>query len=338
MSAARNKTKRRTLIILGGVAAAALALGGLAWMPPASELQRSEIGRLVLPAFESKAGLVSMITVTTGEESYHLIRGAQGWQLAEKGGYPVTDARVQELTEALTHITFAKAMTRDDRKFDRIGLGDPAHGGTGAVLVVGDDKGNEFAKLLVGYRDGQSYVRKPDDLQAWQVGNGVLPPLQRAAAWLDLGVVQVAAGDIAGADIRPGEGPAYRLQKTAESGYVLAPPHDRRPVIAALGPRMVAEALTHLTPTDVAPSARIAVGAPVAEHVTRLKSGVAIVVRCWRVKDRGWVTVSAATAEGASADSVAQAAAINTRAAPWTFALTELDWGAFSTPLNAIAQ
>ncbi len=333
-----SKPSGKTLLILGGVSALSLVLGAVAWMPPADERVRSEVGRQVLPAFDSKTGLVGMVTVTTGEETYHIVRRPQGWAVAEKGGYPVTDAKMQELTEALSHITYAKAMTRDDRKFDRIGLGDPTQGGTGALLEVSDGEGNDFAKLLVGYRDGQSYVRKPDDLQAWAVGNGVLPPLQRASAWLDLDVVRIAAGNIAGADVRPSEGPSYRLQSTGTGVFALAPPHDRRMVFAALGPKMVAEALTRLAPTDVAPSARVAVGAPVAEHVTRLSSGVAIVVRCWRMKDRGWVTVSAATAEAASPEALTLAEAINAKTAPWAFALTELDWGAFATPLNVLAE
>ena len=333
-----SKPSRKTLLILGGVAAVSLALGIVAWMPPADELARSEVGRQVLPAFESKIALVGMVTVTTGEETYHIVRAPQGWAVAEKGGYPVTDAKMQELTEALAHITYAKAMTRDDRKFDRIGLGDPAQGGTGALLDVSDGEGNDFAKLLVGYRDGQSYVRKPDDLQAWAVGSGVLPPLQRASAWLDLDVVRIAASDIAGADVRPSAGPPYRLQSTGTGVFALAPPYDRRMLFAALGPKMVAEALTRLAPTDVAPASRVAVGAPLAEHVTRLKSGVAIVVRCWRVKDHGWVTVGAATAEGAPPEAVTQAQAINARTGPWAFALTELDWGAFATPLNVLAE
>lgn len=333
-----SKPSRRTLIVLAGAAAVSLALGAVAWMPPANELTRSEIGRLVLPAFDSKAPLVGMVKVTTAEESYHIVKGPQGWVLTEKGGYPVTDAKIQELTEALAHVIYAKAMTRDDRKFDRIGLGDPAQGGTGALIEVSDGQGNDFSRLLVGYRDGQSYVRKPDDLQAWQVGNGVLPPLQRASAWLDLDVVRIAPADIAGVDLRPQEGPPYKLQRTPEGGFALAPPFDHRRLVAALAPSLVAEALMRLAPTDVAAGSRIAVGAPVAEHVTRLASGVAVVVRCWRVHDRGWVTISAASAEGAPPEAAKTAQAINDKTAPWAFALTELDWGAFATPLNAIAE
>ena len=332
----RMKSRWRTLMVLGGVAAVSIGLGVLAWMPPAGELARSEVGRQVLPAFADKAELASLVMVTTKEESYHLVRNDDGWVLAEKGSFPVTAAKMQELTEALASIVYAAPMTRDERKFDRIGLGDPATGGTGALLEVGDGQGNNFARLIVGYRDGRSYVRQPDDLQAWEVSGAVLPPLQRAAAWVDLDLVKVAPGDIAGADVRPGQGPSYRVVSTP-MGYELAPPHDRLTGVMALGPAMVAEALTRLSPVDVAPAAEIGVGMPVAEHVTRLKSGVVVVVRCWRVNDRGWVTVSAAVGEGAPEAAVAQAGAINAKAAPWAFALTELDWGAFATPLAAIA-
>jgi hypothetical protein len=61
-------------------------------------------------------------------------------------------------------------------------------------------------------------------------------------------------------------------------------------------------------------------------------------VRSWRKDERGWVTVSAAVGEGAPAEAAALAGGINAKAAPWAFALTELDWGTFSTPLSAIVE
>jgi len=324
MNAARAKQRRRSLLIAGSAAAAAMLLGALAWMPAGAGLQRSEVGKRVLPAFAGKQGLIQLIMVTTQEESYHLVRNDDGWVLAEKGSYPVTDAKIQELTEALSTITYAQAMTRDARKFDRIGLGDPATGGTGALLEVGDGKGNSFARLLVGHRDGRSFVRKPDDLQAWAVAGAVMPPLQRGAAWVDLGVLEISAEQIAGADVRPAQGPAYRLVAAPGGGFALAPPHDRLRVPAALAPTLTAQALARFAPTDVAPALEVA-------------TGVVVVVRSWRKDERGWVTLSAAVAEGASPAATALADGINARAAPWAFALSELDWGTFSTPLNAIA-
>jgi len=338
MSATRATTRRRTLLVAGAAAVASIAFGALAWMPAASDLQRSEIGRLILPGFADKQSLIQLIMVTTQEESYHLVRNDDGWVLSEKGSYPVTDAKIQDLTEALANMVHAEAMTRDERKFDRIGLGDPTAGGTGALLEVGDGRGNSFAKLLVGHRDGRSYVRRPDDLPAWAVAGAVLPPLQRGAAWLDLSVITVAAKEIAGVEVRSGQGRGYRLVRKADGDFALAPPHDRLQTVTPLAPRLTAEAVTRFAPTDVAPAGDVAVGTPLAEHVTRLASGVVIVTRAWRAGERGWVTVSAAVAEGAGAEAAARAGEINLRAAPWAFALTELDWGAFAAPLGAVAQ
>lgn len=338
MTSASAAMRRRTLIILAAAAGVSALLGAASFIPPGEELPRSEVGQRVLPAFESKAGLVSQIMVTTGEETYHLVKNDDGWVMPEKGNYPVNPARIRELTDALSFMTYARPMTRDEKKFDRIGLGDPTAGGTGALLEVGDDSGANFVKLLAGYRDGRSYVRRPDDLQAWVVGNGVLPPLQRAMRWLDLDVAPLKSTDIAGVDIRPTQGPAYSLVANADGGFSLAPPYDRRPLVAALAPMVAAEPLTRLSPVDVARAMDVAVGAPVAEHITRTKSGVFIVARSWKKNDRGWVTISAATTDAATPEAVAQAEAINTKAAPWAFALTELDWGGFSTPLAAIAD
>lgn len=338
MSKVAGAMRRRTLIILGVAAGASALLGAASFIPPGEELPRSEVGKRVLPAFESKASLVSLVMVTTNEEAYHLVKNDDGWVMPEKGNYPVNPARIRELTDALSFMTYARPMTHDEKKFDRIGLGDPTTGGTGALLEVGDGSGTNFAKLLAGYRDGRSYIRRQDDLQAWVVGNGVLPPLQRAVRWLDLNVAPLKADEIAGADIRPAQGPAYSLYANADGSFSLAPPYNTRPLVAALAPNVAAEALTRLAPTDVARAMDIAIGAPVAEHITRTKSGVFIVTRSWKKDNRGWITISAATTDAATPQAAEQANAINMRAALWAFALTELDWGSFSTPLAAIAD
>lgn len=338
MSTVAGAMRRRTLIILGIAAGASALLGAASFIPPGEDLPRSEVGQRVLPAFESKAGLVSLVMVTTGEESYHLVKNDDGWVMPEKGNYPVSPARIRELTDALSSMTYARPMTHDEKKFDRIGLGDPTTGGTGALLEIGDGSGTNFARLLAGYRDGRSYIRRPDETQAWVVGSGVLPPLQRAVRWLDLNVAPLKAEDIAGVDVRPAQGPAYSLTANDGGGFSLAPPYNTRPLVAALAPSVAAEALARFAPADVARAMDIAIGAPVAEHITRTKSGVFVVTRSWRKDARGWVTISAATTDGATPEAVEQANAINTRAAPWAFGLTELDWGTFSLPLAEIAD
>ncbi|HEX5006758.1 MAG TPA: DUF4340 domain-containing protein [Hyphomonadaceae bacterium] len=340
MSAILATRRRRSILWVAGVAAFAALLGGLTFLPPARPPVRVEVGEKVLPDFAANADKVQLVMVTTADEVYHLVHNDDGWVLAEKGSYPVEPERIAELIRGLSAITYARPMTRDERKFDRIGLGDPAIGGTGALLEAGDGSGANFARLLVGYRDGRSYVRMTDDLQAWAVDGAVLPPLQRGARWLDLDVVDVEPDDIAEVLVRPAQGPAYRLLAADETGrqFMLAPPYASRQPVTNLAFAMAGQSLARLAPVDVARADAVAIGAPLAEHVTRLRSGVAVILHSWRADGRYWVTVGAAADERASPEAIAAANAINQRAAGWAFALTELDWKPFSLPLSELVE
>ena len=340
MTQAAAAIRRRTVVWMAGAGAIAVVLAVVSSLPPQQQRPRAEVGEAVLPGFGANAPKVGLVMVTTSEETYHLVHNSEGWVIAEKGSFPVDAERVAELTRALTAIKYARAMTRDDKKFDRIGLGDPAKGGTGALLEVGDGNGNNFAKLIVGYRDGRSYVRAPDDLQAWAVDGATLPPLQRGARWADLDVVGIAPDQLLDVQVRPSGAPAYRLVPADASGqqFNLAPPYASRRVLASFAPTLTATALSRLAPIDVAPASSIASGAPASQYIARTRAGVAVIVQAWRSHDRGWVTIGAATDESATAEARADAEAINKRAAGWAFALTELDWGAFATPLAALVE
>jgi hypothetical protein len=344
MSAIAAASRRRSIIWAAVAAGVATLLGALTFLPPARPPVRVEVGEKVLPDFAANADKVQLVMVTTSEEAYHLVRNGDAanpeWVLSEKGSYPVDPERIAELVRGLSAIAYVRPMTRDERKFDRIGLGDPATGGTGALLEVGDGSGTSFAKLLVGYRDGRSYVRITDDLQAWAVDGAVLPPLQRGARWLDLQVVDIDPAQIADVLVRPAQGPAYRLVASDETGqlFTLAPPHASRQPVTDLALAMAGQSLARFSPVDVARADTVATGAPLAEHVTRLRSGVAVILHSWRADDRFWVTVGAAANERAPPEAVAQAQAINQRAAGWAFALTELDWKAFSLPLGELVE
>jgi hypothetical protein len=350
MSGATALQRRKIVMRMGIAAAAAILVGGLTFVPPPEEQKRAEVGKLVLPQFAANADKVALVMVTTKDEAYHIVRNGDGataqWVLAEKGSYPVEPERVAKLVRALSAIRFEEPMTRDDKKFDRIGLGDPAEGGTGALLEVGDGSGNSFAKLLVGYRDGRSYVREIGDLQAWAVDGGEMPPLQRATRWLDLDVATVAPEDVSEVTVRAHDGPWYTLLAVDGSGqqFRLAQPHSNRRLVTAFGPTLTAQALSRFSPIDVQPAAKVATGAPWSQYIVETRSGVSVVVQAWKSRDgksssdKLWVTLSAAVSERATTEAAVAASRINTRAAGWAFGLTELDWNTFSTPLAALVE
>jgi Domain of unknown function (DUF4340) len=339
MTGGAGAARRRTVIWMVGGAVLAAVLGAVSVLPPAAPATRVEVGSLVLPGLADVAGEIGLVMVTTSEESYHLVKDPDGWVLPEKGRYRVRADRIEALAQALTAMRHARPMTRDARKFDRIGLGDPAAGGAGALLEVGNGKGETFAKLLVGYRNGTTYVREPDDLQAWAVDSEAMPPLQRGARWLDLDVVSLAAKDIREVEVKPAQGPGYRLLPADASGsrFGVAPPYDQRRLAASLAPTLVAGALVRFAPSDVMQAA--GAGAALAGvHVTRTKTGLEIVATAWRRGEQGWVSVAADVAADAGPDVAAQADAINARASGWLFAMTETDWSAYAAPLTALVE
>ena len=357
MSGASAIQRQKIVLRMGIAAAAAILVGGLTFVPPPEEQKRAEVGKLVLPEFAANADKVALVMVTTKDEAYHIVRngGASGapnagaqWVLAEKGSYSVEPERVAKLVRALSAIKFDEPMTRDDKKFDRIGLGDPADGGTGAVLEVSDGQGNNFAKLLVGYRDGRSYIREIGDLQAWAVDGGEMPPLQRAARWLDLDVATIAPADIEEVTVRAHDGPWYTLLAADAVGqqFKLAQPHSSKQLLTAFGPTMTAQALSRLSPIDVQPAAKVARGSPWSQYIVKTRSGASFVVQTWKTGDGKasdlkaglWVTISAAISEKATPEAAVAASRINARAAGWAFGLSELDWNTFSTPLAVLVE
>ncbi|MBI1359742.1 MAG: DUF4340 domain-containing protein [Alphaproteobacteria bacterium] len=340
MSAVAAQARRRVLLGMGGAALVSVVLAAIALAPPSAPPVRREVGQLVAPDFAAKADAASVIKVSTSEESYSLVRGPAGWSEPEKGGYPVATSRIVQLTHAISGMTFAAPMTRDDKKFDRIGLGDPKRGGTGALVEIDDASGAVLFRRLVGYRDGRSYIREPDDLQAWAVNADDMPPLQRGARWLDLDIVEVDPKAIAEVEVRLAGRPAYRVTPDDASGarFSLAPPYDRRPLAANFAPTLPGQALTHFLPLDVARAGSLREPRLVADHVTRTRSGLVVTVHALKVGDQGWVTLSASAARDAAAGVAAEAEALSRRADGWAFALGANDWSAYATPIEAIIE
>lgn len=340
MSGGAGHARRRTSAWMAGAAALAVGLAAAALTPPPAPKVRKEVGALVAPNFAAKAGEVASITVTTTEETYHIVHGPEGWVEPERGNYKVASGRIDELVHAISGMRFAAPMTRDDKKFDRIGLGDPKQGGTGALVEIGGSDREVLLKILVGFRDGRSYVREPDDLQAWAVKADGMPPLQRGARWLDLEVIASPVGSIREVEVRLVGRPTYRLTPKDAMGakFSVAPPFDQRRQVAAFAATLPGQALRHFAPTDVTPLASLKDAQPVADHVTRISSGLEVTVHASKVGDRGWATVSARAQPAASPEAAVEAAQINARAAGWAFALGANDWSAFATPLEALVE
>lgn len=128
---------------------------------------------------------------------------ADGWTLADKGGYPVDPTTVRPILQALVDQKTVEAKTERPKLYDRLDLGTPGDKGSEAKSVVlADGNGADIVKLIVGRRrygltgnDDGLYVRKPDDARTWLAAPAFDLPAD-ALGWIDRKLVDIDADQI----------------------------------------------------------------------------------------------------------------------------------------------
>ncbi len=328
----RQKRVRLMAAIAGGLAVLAIGAEFAGRSPePRSDLT----GRPVLPGFAELRETASEIRITLADESYALAASPDGWSLSEAAGYRIRPDRMNELATGLEELSWDAPRTRDPEKLNRIGLGDPREGGTGALIEVMGADGNVAASLITGRKDGYIYARLPGDPQAFRV-TGELPPLYSADAWLDLSILQLSADAVRAIRLTDATGQSLYLRRfTGESDRAFrpAPPFQDYDLVNRLVTTGPALALTRLQPLGVKPATALQT-LPVARHITETFDGLEVDVQAWREPDGLYITLRAVEAgEGAH-----RGAAINARATGWAFRLSEVDWADFTPLVSAIAR
>jgi hypothetical protein len=292
------------------------------------------VSGLVLPGLSESIANGQRIVITSTEVTYRVERAARGdssiWVMRDRGDYPVLAGRLNRLTEGLQTLRYTRRMTNDVSKHERLGVGDPREGGRGVLVQIEDARGALLVNLILGVEPSGLYVRRPDDAQAW-AAEGDLPPLRDIASWLDLRPLELEAHTLARVEVMPAEGRAYILGRDgAEEPWRIAAP--------ALDPlsqsvvRATAERITALTPRDVQPAP--AIQGPVRARVRASTfDGVVIDAEILEADQRLWVKL---VARAGAPEQDASALALNSRAAPWAYGLTELEARALAPPLSSL--
>ncbi len=318
-----------------GIAAIVTLLAWFALMMDARRLSPPEASGPVLPGFSASVGDATLITIQTKDAIYRIARTDRGWALRDKGDYPVRRERLAQFADGLAGLHYVRPMTRDPDKLERLGLGDPKKGGEGVLVQVQDAKGALLANLVLGIEPRGLYVRKPDDTQSWAV-KGELPPLKDPAAWLDLAPITLDPARIARVDVAPPEGPSYAVKRETRTqrDFALDRPFQDFIVLTPVGLNAVGASVAQLAPIDVAAAPAIT-GALRARVVTRTFDGLVIESELHQIGTRYWVKL---IARGENEEAMKEAAAINARAGPWAYGLTELSFRDFAPPLGLIAR
>lgn len=336
MSAPLDTRRRRVVLALaasaGGLALVTISSAGMGGTAaPAPE----RLGGAVLPGFADWREALAAIRVTLADDRYTLVREGEAWGLAEAGGYPVREDRLQALAAGLEGLTWQAARTTDPRKLDRIALGDPAEGGRGARVDLFDRAGAPLGAFITGRRGERLYARHPDETAAFLVA-GDLPPLMTRDAWLDFQVISLRPETVRAVRITDRTGESLFLMREAGEGRTAfrpGPPNEDDRLVNPLAAATPALALARFAPVDVKPAADLATE-PVARHVTLTFDGLEVTTEAYEEPDGRYVTVYAVEAgEGAR-----RAEAINARAEGWAFRLPAIDWSEFAPPVSSIVE
>lgn len=336
MSDIRTRQRMRRLQIMGGIAIGLTVLTLIAYRlggPSAPSSERD--GQPVIPNFATIRAEASEIRVTLSDEAYTLVNTQDGWKMGDEDGYPIRPDRLAELATGLEGLSWGEGRTRDPDKLNRIGLGDPREGGTGALVEIIDNRGDVAAALITGRKDSHVYGRLPGQEQAFQV-KGDLPPFYNHDAWLDFDILEINSDAISAVRIYDSMGESLYLQRSVGSSdrsFVPGPPFQDFRLVSRLAASTPALALTRFAPVGVKPASELQTRS-VGRHITETHDGLEIDLRAFREPDGYFVTIRAVEAgEGAH-----RGITINEKAEGWAFELAEYDWNDFTPRVSSIVK
>lgn len=336
MTVARSRQRIRRLQIMGAIAGGLSLLALLAHMGDGDNpVVSGRTGQPVIPDFAAVRAEASEIRVTLADESYTLVNGEDGWKLGSTDGYHIRPDRLASLATGLENLTWGEGRTRDPDKFNRVGLGDPREGGTGALIEIVDDQGNIAASLITGRKGERIYGRRPGEDQAFQM-NGELPPLYNHDAWLDFDILEINPDAVSAVRIYDSTGESIYLHRqvgTSERSFVPGPPFQDFRLVSRIAASTPALALTRFAPIGVKPASELETR-PVGRHITQTHDGLEVDLSAYREPDGYFVTLRAIEAgEGAHRGST-----INEKAEGWAFELSEYDWSEFTPRVSSIVR
>lgn len=327
-------SRRRQALIALGVGAVLLFSGLLVvfWqtgsgigLPPST----------LTPRLPDDPALVFEIEIEGADESVLLRRTLEGWALVSNEGFPADAGLARRLISAVAALEPVGERTRLAERYEALGLGDPATGGSGTRLVMRDPNQGVLADLVIGLQrpDGQLYVRRAGSQESWRV-RGFIPEISAAAHWMELDFLALGRSAIREACVLPQSGPGYCLRRPSLSSdrFEIVSPDGYRLVSPGAGDG-VATTLARVRFRDVRPAREIR-GPRDAEHRITTVNGLELSVSVFERDGEYWAKLVAIAQSDAARDS---AIAINERADGWAFLMSELTVDRLIRPLPGLA-
>jgi hypothetical protein len=240
------------------------------WLVPSLREHVNDVNKVVVAGAEGK------VLAT-------LERGAKGWTLAEKGGYPVDTGKLRAFLLKLADAKRLEQKTSNKDKYAVLGVEDVVAKDAKGVEVELDGLAQPF-KLIIGSTDprGGTYTRVAGQAESW-LASGTLTVEKGSADWLQKDLADLAAARIASVAITHADGSHLAVAKNArgDANYVLADVPKGREAGSEFAINGLASMLAGLRFDDVVPAKDAVPGdAPLKARYTTF-DGLVVEVTAW---------------------------------------------------------
>lgn len=324
----RNRLLVLALITLAAVGAVVLVETG------GSDRAREEGGRM-LPDLADQINDVRAVDIIGpgGAPAVRLRRDDTRWRVEERDDYEADFAQVLDLLRSVSELERAEARTANPEWYARLGVakpGDPGASGRGLAFP-----GTELEMLIVGQTDptgSGSYVRIEGQEQSWLADRVIELPTD-PVEWLEPGIMDIAAQDLAEIEVIHPDGESVRLKNAGNetSDFVVLGVPDGRSAGPEWRRSALANGLRGLGLEDVR-----RFHPPLPDDAVELRfqtlDGLLFEATAFIDDEASWLHFNVSESEAASesesepdSETVprASAAALDERLSPWQFRIAE---------------
>jgi hypothetical protein len=226
-----------------------------------------------------------------------LTRGADGWSIAEKGGFAADTGKLREFLLKLADSKLIEQKTVNKDKYAALGVEDVADKDAKGVEVELGGLGQPV-KLIVGTANarGGTFVRRGGEAQSW-LASGSLGVDNKPENWLRKDLVDVPATRIASVSVAHADGKSVRVAKQAEgdANFKLADVPKGRAPGSEFTVNGLASTLGGLRFDDVLPAKNAAPGDKPLKARYATFDGLVIDVTAWEKDGKDYAQFLAST-------------------------------------------
>lgn len=210
----------KKLAILVAVAVIAVIAGWYINSSNAPQTGVSAQAQPVLPELHEHVNDVDAITLTGAGDKVlaTLKRGADGWSVAEKSGYPADLAKIRAFLIKLDQATLIEAKTSNPKLYAELGVDDVKDAKATGVLVTLGGLAKPLSIIIGNYNGaggGGTFVRRAGDAQSWLAG-GNLTATKTLADWEQRTLAEIPATRLRSVTLTNPDGKTLKIYKDAQ--------------------------------------------------------------------------------------------------------------------------